>query len=69
MGGKGKGFSETTIKDTWTKLGRGEAGEGGGGGLDGGVVRGKCRRWYLNINKIIFKNKIALTIKTKKKSS
>ena len=36
----GEGFTETTIKDTWTKpMGRVEAGEGGGfvwGGVGGG---------------------------------
>ena len=39
MGGKGKGFSGTTIKDTWTKprgIGLGEGGKDGWGG--GGVV-------------------------------
>ena len=46
-GGKGQweeGFSETTIKDTWTKpRGRVEAGEGGGFGW-GGVEVGRKRR-------------------------
>ena len=34
----GEGFSGTTVKDTWTKLrvGRMEAGEGGGFGWDRG---------------------------------
>ena len=42
--GKGEGFSGTTIKDTWTKLGGGVgAGEGGGDGWGGaGVVGDKC---------------------------
>ena len=42
-----KGFSETTIKDTWTKLRGVEAGEGCGDGWGGeGVVGvgGKCRQ-------------------------
>ena len=40
MGGRGEGFSGTTIKDSWTKpMGRVEAREGGGtdwGGRRGG---------------------------------
>ena len=46
-GGKGEGFSGTTIKDTWPKPRGVEAGEGGG-------VGGKCRQLYLN-NKLISK--------------
>ena len=38
-GGKGKGFSGTTIKDTWTKP-------------RGVGIRGKSRKLYLNNNKI-----------------
>ena len=40
MGGRGEGFSGTTIKDTWTKPRGVEAREGGGdgwGGVSGGV--------------------------------
>ena len=45
MGGKGKGFSGTTIKDTWTKPRGVEAGKGGGFGWGGGRSGGgKCRQ-------------------------
>ena len=57
MGGKGEGFSGTTIKDTWTKPRGLEAREGCGDGWgEGGVVGDKCRQLYLNNNKIILKN-------------
>ena len=42
MRGRGEGFSGTTIKDTWTKPGRVEAGEGGGDGWSGGVNADNC---------------------------
>ena len=52
-GAKQGGFSETTIKDTWTKP-RGGGSRGGKWGWLGwgGVVGGKCRQLYLNNNKI-----------------
>ena len=53
MGGKGEGFSGTSIKDTWTKP--------KGGGIEGrnwgwlgwgwGLVGEKRRKLYLNNNK------------------
>ena len=44
MGQWGKGFSGTTIKDTWTKpRGRVEAREVGGFGWDGGRGREKMQ--------------------------
>ena len=62
MGGRGEGFTGTTIEDTGTKpRGKVEAGEGGGDGWgEGGLVKGKCRRLYLNNNKIILKNTIKI---------
>ena len=44
-GGKGKRFSETTIKDKWTKP-RGRGGSKGGRWiwLGAGMVEGKCRQ-------------------------
>ena len=39
MGGRGGGFSGTTIKDTWTKPRGEELEEGGGDGWDG-------REWW-----------------------
>ena len=46
MRGKGEGFSETTIKDTWTKPKGVEAREGGedGWGVGGSGGGGKCRQ-------------------------
>ena len=49
MGGKEKGFSGTTIKDTWTKPRVGWS-QGKEVGMAG--VGGKCRQLYLNNNKI-----------------
>ena len=57
MGVRREGFSETTIKDSWTKP--------SGGGIKGGrwgwlgwgeVVGGEGRQLYLNNNKTITKN-------------
>ena len=45
----GEAISGTTTKDTWTKPRGVGSEEGGGDGLEGGV---KCRRLYLNNNKI-----------------
>ena len=42
MGGRGEGFSGTTIKDIWTKPRVGEAGEGGGDGWGGEVNTDNC---------------------------
>ena len=44
MGGKGEGFSGTTIKDTWTKPRGVESGEGGGDSWVGGRGRGKRQK-------------------------
>ena len=45
MGGRGEGFSGTTIKDTWTKpREKVEAKEAGGAGWGGGSSGGKCRQ-------------------------
>ena len=56
MGVRKEGFSGTTIKDTWTKPRGGGIREGGGDAWgEGGVVGGKCRKLYLNNNKIILK--------------
>ena len=55
-GERGKGFSGTTIKDTWTKPRQVEAREGGGDGWGGeAVVGSKSRQVCLTNNKIIFK--------------
>ena len=52
MGGKGEGFSGTSIKDTWTKPKGGRI-KGGKWGWLGwwGVVEEKWRQLYLNNNK------------------
>ena len=58
MGEKGEGFTETTIKDTWTKPRGVESGEGNGDGWGGGGEMGeKGRKLYLNNNKILKKKK------------
>ena len=49
MGQWGKGFSGTTIKDTWTKLRRRvEAGEGSGSGWGGGGGGGEKMQTTIN---------------------
>ena len=52
-----EGFSETTIKDMWTKpWGRGWKQRGRWGWLGWGeVMGGKCRQLYFNNTKIIIK--------------
>ena len=58
MGGKGEGFSGTTLKDTWTKPRGVESGEVGGDDWGRGrVLGGKCRQLYLNNNKIKIKKR------------
>ena len=51
MGGKGEGFSGTTIKDTWKKprWGWDQGREVGMVGSEG-LMGGKCRHLYLNNN-------------------
>ena len=47
MGGKGEGFSGTTIKDTWTKARGAGSGEGGGDGWGGASGGGEIQQLYL----------------------
>ena len=60
MGEKGKGFTRTIIKDTWTITRWGGGNKGGGWeglGCWAGVG-GKSRKLYLNNHKKNFKNKV-----------
>ena len=50
MRGNGKGFSGTTVKDTWTKPRGVGSGEGGGDGWGWREMGGKWRQLYLNNN-------------------
>ena len=68
MGEKGKGFTGTIVKDTWT-ITRGGGNRGGKWGRLGwwGGVGGKGRKLYLNNNKkCLFKKRLSGIVRDRK---